>query len=373
VIDSAAARVDSEADPTVAGAIHASLANVYLGRGLPERAEHHARRALALTDEGSVRAALAHNALAQALADSGRPADAEPHHETALRVLRAADAESELAVALNTYGTTLFALDRPDEAEAAYREALDLKRRLGDPDVATVLNNLAVLVTQQGRNEEGAALLGEMVADLRRREGAAAAYQRSFSLMNWAGALSNLGRADSALAAYREGVASFVETLGEDHPETIAARTSLAFHLHRMGRYDEAQQVGAVALAAAETALGEGHPYTAYAQNVAGTAYCDGGDPQRGAPLLRASTDARRAMLPEGHWLVANGESLLGGCLLRLDRRPEAERLLRSSYAALRTALGDDHLKTAEARERLRALDAEPDRPSEATPRSESE
>ena len=371
VLDSAAARVDSEADPDVAGAIHASLANVYLGRGLPERAEHHARRALALTDDGSTRAALAHNALGQALADAGRPADAEPHHETALRILRAADAGIELAIALNTYGTTLFALDRPDEAEAAYREALTLKREINSPDVATVLNNLAVLVTQQGRNEEGAALFGEMVVDLRPREGPAAAYQRSFALMNWAGALSNLGRADSALAAYREGVDSFVETLGEAHPETIAARTSLAFHLHRMGRFDEAQQTAAVALAAADSALDDEHPYTAYAQNVAGTAYCDGGNPQRGAPLLRASADARRAMLPEGHWLVANGESLLGGCLLRLGRRAEAERLLQSSYDALQASLGDEHLKTAEARDRLRALDAEPGRPSEAAPLSE--
>jgi len=375
VLDSAAARVDAEADPAVAGAIHTSLANVYLGRGLPERAEHHARRALAVVDPDSRRAGWAHSALAQALADSGFPADAEPHHQTSIRLLRASDMgdDTQLAIALNIYGTTLFALDRPDEAEAAYREALAIERRLNDPEAATTLNNLAVLVTQQGRNEEGAALLGEMVEDLRRREGPAAAYQRSFALMNWAGALSNLGRADSALALYREGVASFVETLGEEHPETIAAQTSLAFHLHRMERFDDAGQIAARALVTAEDVLGLEHPYTAYAQNVSGMTYCDGGAPERGAPLLRASLTTRRAMLPEGHWILANGESLLGGCVLHLGRRAEAERLLRSGYENLRISLGDDHLRTTQARDRLRALDAEPVGPSEAAPLPEGE
>jgi serine/threonine-protein kinase len=354
VLDSAAARVDSEADPAVAGAIHASLANVYLGRGLPERAEHHARRALdALPTDDHARRGNALTSLAQALADAGRSADAEPYHEQSIALLREAGDERGLAVALNTYGVTLFNLGRTDEAEATYEQSLAILRRL-DESAASTLNNLAILFTEQGRAEEATEVFDEMVADLRQQRTPGAAYSLGFALANRASALSNLNRADEALAGYREANAQFEDVLGPEHPETITSRVTLAFHLHRMGRFDDARREGAAALAMADSLLGDGHPYTAYAQTIAGAAYCDAGEPDRGAPLLRASLATRRTMVPADHWILANGESLLGGCLARLGRNEEASDLLQRSYDALRAALGPEHAKTQEARDRLR-------------------
>ncbi|MEM1044419.1 MAG: tetratricopeptide repeat protein, partial [Bacteroidota bacterium] len=353
VLDSAAARVDREAtSPQVAGAIHTSLAGVYNGRGLPARAEHHARRALATLPAGDVRRGWALDGLALALTGAGRPAEAEAYHQRAIALLREPGDEPQLAVALNNYGGTLGALGRVDSAEVAYRESVALRRTLGI-ETASTLNNLAVLLLERGETAQAVEAFSDMVAALRQDDNPGATYQLPFALVNRAGALSDLGRPEEATADFREAWTLAADHLGEDHPEAIAMRVSLVNHLNRVGRTDEAEQEGTAVLATAEAALEPGHPFLAYAQSVVGGAFCNAGDPQRGAALLEASLGSRRAMLPPEHWLLSNGESLLGGCLAQLGRAAEADRLLRGGYDGVRAALGDDHPRTDEARTRL--------------------
>lgn len=357
VLDSAAARVDDEAPPEVAATIHHSLARVYLGRGLPQQAEHHAQSALDLSDPEveAVRYGAALALLAQALADGGDREGALPVYERALNHLRSTDeARHELAGALITYGVTLFELDRPEEAEAAYYEALDHFRALGLPESIATLNDLAALQGQRGRYKESAATLSQLITELRHRDDPEAAYGLAFALSNQASAFSNLGQIDSALVLRRAAWAQYAEVMGDDHPETIIAHVSLAFDLHKAEQLAEAEREAEAALATAESALGGDHFYTSYAQNVAGIVLCDAGSPERGAVLFQASLVTRRQQLPDGHWALANGESLLGGCLTQLERYDEAGPLLQGGYEALQQDFGPDHARTQDARERLR-------------------
>ncbi len=353
VLDSAAARVDDEASsPQVAGAIHTSLTGVYNGRGLPDRAEHHARRALAMLPDDDVRRGWALDGLAVALNDSGRPAEAEPVHLRAIATLREYGDDRQLAVALNNYGGTLGSLGRIDEAEAAYQESLGIRQRLG-METLGMLNNLAVLFLERGDSERAAEAFADLVTALRQTTDPGAAYQLPFALVNWANALSDLGQAEEPTAAFREAHALSADLIGEDHPETIAVRVSLVSHFNRSGQLDRAVEEGEATLAVAEGALEAGHPFLAYAQNVVGAAFCNADDLQRGTVLLRTSLGSRRAMLPPEHWLLGSGESLLGGCLGKLGRDAEALPLLRDGYDRMRAALGDDHPRTEEARSRL--------------------
>lgn len=125
-------------------------------QGRLEEALEGYRQVLA-ADPGEAERATAHNAACAALNDLGRFAEALGHCERAERLRRDLGAGAELADTLNNRALSLDALGRPEEAEAAYEEALDIYRqRSGAEDQAFVLSNLASLAI--GRGDFGAAL-----------------------------------------------------------------------------------------------------------------------------------------------------------------------------------------------------------------------
>ncbi len=89
------------------------------------------------------RLAPAHTARAWLLHREGRDAEALPHLESALRV------SAENASILDQYGLVLVALDRPKEAEAAFRKAA-----AQSPTDWEVRLHLGRLLMEQGREEE---------------------------------------------------------------------------------------------------------------------------------------------------------------------------------------------------------------------------
>ncbi|NNF58922.1 MAG: serine/threonine protein kinase, partial [Rhodothermaceae bacterium] len=118
VLDSAAARVEAIEDPAVAAAVGLALATVYIGRGLPEPAEQHAREAFAFYDAEEEETGIpttergqALNQIATAIRDQRRLEDALPYHAQAIAHLRRVeDGAFGLSLALNNYGATLFKL-----------------------------------------------------------------------------------------------------------------------------------------------------------------------------------------------------------------------------------------------------------------------
>jgi Tfp pilus assembly protein PilF len=133
-----------------AGAVLLGYAELAWALGAAEDAEKHYRRALRHADVS-----------AEACADLGvllvtrrRPAEAEPHLRRAAEELRGPDT-------LTNHANVLVELDRPREAEARYREALEL-----DPGCAEALWGLAELEDEQG-HATAAADLRRRAADLR--------------------------------------------------------------------------------------------------------------------------------------------------------------------------------------------------------------
>ncbi len=123
--------------------------------------------------------------------------------------------QSTLAAALNNLGNSLNALGRREEALAAARESLDIRRRADArrdaflPDLASSLTNIGNVLSGLGRREEAAAAAQE-ATDIYR--GLAAARPDAFlrhlagSLSNLGGSLAALGRPEEALAVAQESV-----------------------------------------------------------------------------------------------------------------------------------------------------------------------
>jgi tetratricopeptide (TPR) repeat protein len=109
-----------------------------------------------------------------------------------------------------------------------------LKQRLGDdhPDVATSLNNLALLYYFQGKYNEAEPLYQQALA-LRQKLLGDDHLDVAFSLNNLAGLYNSQGKYNEAKSLYQQALNICEQRLGVDHPHTIIVRGNLE-HLRNL-------------------------------------------------------------------------------------------------------------------------------------------
>jgi tetratricopeptide (TPR) repeat protein len=205
-----------------------------------------AEQALLLVVRGHPQDADAALRLALLYHDHGRPADAVPHYQAALR-LRPHDAD-----ALCQLGSALSQLGRSDDALDCYRRAVEAR-----PNHAEALTGLGVALAQRGQLIEGAALmrraveadsgfakghhnLGVAQAQQGQNEDAVASFRHALQLQpaypeahfNLGNTLGVLGRRDESVAAYREAV--------RQRPDYAEALCNLGLALTEAGQPGEA-------------------------------------------------------------------------------------------------------------------------------------
>jgi tetratricopeptide repeat protein len=78
--------------------------------------------------------------------------------------------------------------------------------------------------------------------------------------VNLASCQGSLGELTSAMSLQRETTARLANTLGTDHPDTLACRANLVVTLHQAGRESEAEEDRALVLEQFNRVLGPGHP-----------------------------------------------------------------------------------------------------------------
>jgi tetratricopeptide (TPR) repeat protein len=150
----------------------------------------------------------------------------------------------DLAMSLNNISVDLFNLGRREEALAATEESVNIGRRLAEtrpdaflPTLASSLNNISVDLFNLGRREEALAASQEAL-DIGRRlaETRPDAFlpDLAMSLNNLGNFLSNLGRREEALAASQEAVA-IRRRLAETRPDAFLP--SLAMSLNNLGNF----------------------------------------------------------------------------------------------------------------------------------------
>jgi tetratricopeptide (TPR) repeat protein len=128
------------------------------------------------------------------------------------------------------------------ESEALFREAVEIRTRLGQESIG--VGNLAFAIDKQGRVAEAERLYREQIERNRRTLGKDRADTRNVNL--WlAGLLREQGRFDDAEPFLRDHLEANRRLRGDEHPATLFAMNSLAMLLREMGRLEDAEGLGA--------------------------------------------------------------------------------------------------------------------------------
>ncbi|CAK9106443.1 unnamed protein product [Durusdinium trenchii] len=274
------------------------------------------------------------DALGVALLAQGRPQEAEEAFRQSLQLASLVDAEwaaNNLAVSLKAQGS-----ERYGEAEELYRSTLkkrrepwpkpgrrrtDREERLRDtrsPEILTSLNNLAVLLKAEGQLPEAEELYRQALSGRRRALGLLACDLHPdtlTSINNLATLLASTGRSDEAETLYFEAALEGCrKTLGEDDLDTLYSADNLGLLLFREGRAEEAE------------------PYFRRAQQ----------------GFLR-----QLGRLDPEH---LRSEDNLAVTLMALQRYDEAEPILREAVEGFREILGEEHPDTLVAQANLDVL-----------------
>lgn len=202
------------------------------------------------------------------------------------------------------------------EAEKFYKRSLEITKQLvgeNHPDVATHLNNLALLYLEKDHPIEAESLLIQ-VLEMRKK------------------------------------------ILGEDHPDLAITQHHLAHLYDTQCRYNEAEPLHLQALKTRIYWLGEEHPDVASSLNdLAYLHYCQGHYSQA-EPLFMKALKIRESCLGKDHIEVKNSLNNLVVFYLKQERYSEAEPLMRRLLKILQRKLGSKHPETIDCQESLEML-----------------
>lgn len=312
---------------------------------------------------------------------------AEQWFKHAEAVVERLDDDELRASLLSNHGGVLEAQARHEEALAALRRALELRRGRGGPeqlDVATTLNNIGIVQHSRGHYD---AALESFVQALAIQERALGPRhpQTARSLANVGAAHEAVGRYDEALEHYRRSLSIHEEHVGErhpmvglllnnigivleargdlgpalehyeralaireavlgpDHPDVATSIDSVGGILQEQGRLEAAEAHQRRALAIREDTLGPGHPATAISLNNLGTTLFREGDLREAEDHHRRALKLREAVLAPDHPNVASSHNNLGMVLAAENRHDEALHSFRRALAIWESKLEPDH------------------------------
>ena len=261
---------------------------------------------------------------------------AEQMAATAVSTLRARNVgeDSALASGLVSHAKALHYNDRPADAAAEYRAALEIRRHLGDTTSATVAQTIAYLgsAVQDTRDDSTAERLYRQAIAIERARWVHGDTILAFTLNNLGVLLRRRGEMKDAEAAYREALDIRRASLGEDHPETIRTLNNLAIVV---GSRDlgAAEPLFVDVLARWRRVLGADHPTVAFALTNLGSLYMRRHEPARAVPLYTEALAIRRARLTPMSPDVATSLWNLGSALEDTGNLESAEQRYRESLA----------------------------------------
>ena len=170
----------------------------------------------------------------------------------------------------------------------AQRELAIYEKAFGPnhPDVATVLNNLALLHFSQGRYADAEPLLKRSLAIYEKAHGSDHPHV-AVALNALAVLYRNQGRYADAEPLYKRSLAISEKALGPDHPDVARSLNNLALLYDHEGRYAEAEPLYKRSLAIREKALGPDHPDVAGSLNNLALLYDHEGRYAEAEPLYK--------------------------------------------------------------------------------------
>ena len=344
----------SEAAGQVAGA----LANAIDNQGRHAEAEPLYRRALAVLPAGATEQAIYRDALANNLEGQGRFGEAEPllRELVARRRGEGVAGTAGLASALDSLGYVLTELGRAREAEAPLREALGLATKAaGAPSepVARAETDLGGAIDEQGRAVEAEAHFRRALA-IRQTLGREAGDQApgntlALSYNNVASALEDQGRIDEAEPLFQRALDTWLAVTPPEPRQVAVGYANLAQIRFARLDYTGAEALLRKALALDRAALGSEHIDTATRELQLGAALREQLRFTEAEPLIVHALAVRERALGAGHPMSGRAAATLAQ--LRLDRGDTAGAIagFRRALEVQRRALGERHPYVAAA------------------------
>ena len=217
---------------------------------------------------------------------------------------------------------------QPAEAEAAFRQALEIRLLLMGPRHIHVI----------------------------------------FTLGNIANVLATQGKTDESIALTRQHIAGLAAALGAEHPSVAEAKGHFGLRLTKLGRGEEGEVLGREALDAMRRALGYQHSAVGWQLHNLAFTLAENGKLAEAERTMRSALEIRRDATPGGQESPMLGRLTadLGALVGRRGGHAEAESLMLAGYAMIRRQVPDDHNDALHARGLLAAFYSETGRPAEA-------
>ena len=274
----------------------------------------------------------------------------------AARVQKELASEPEvLAEMLTAIGRVYLRLDIIDKAQPLLEQALELGRRSKTPEhprLAQTLNDLGVLLRENGRPAESVAMLEEALA-MRRRLLGEKHKDIAVTLSELGRSFESQGQDDRAEALGREALAMRRELLGEQHRETATSLGDLGLLLWQRGDYAGAEPLLRQSLDVSRRALGEHHLNVSTAMSNLALVVGDRGDTKTAEALFRQAIDVRRNALGPTHPGLAVPLNNLAFALREQGKYDEAVKALEEAIGLAIAAQGDQSRPVAHYRTNL--------------------
>ena len=244
-----------------------------------------------------------------------------------------------------------------------------VKRSKGDkdPDYAVLLNNLTLMLKEQGQYEEAEDLYRQAL-EIDEQTIGKNHPNYAIDLNNLAEVLGVQGKYQEPEKLYRQALAIAEKTIGKEHPHYAGGLNNLALVLQAQGKYEEVEGLFRQALKIGEQTIGKEHPsYAIRLGNLAGVLESQGRHDEA-EPMRRQVLDIHRRSLGEDHPHIAIGLNNLAVVLRAQGKYEEAEKHYRQALKIDEKAVGREHPQTATHLHNLGLLLAGQGRLAEAEP-----
>ena len=230
------------------------------------------------------------------------------------------------------------------EAEPLYKRALAMREKALGPehtDVAKSLSGLGVLYLMQGRTADAEPLIKRALSILEKALGPDHP-DVAATLNNLGGLYDDQGRYANAEPLFQRALTIREKALGPMHPDVAESVSGLALVYYHEGRYEEAESHYKRALAIFEKALGAEHPSVGVAANNLAALYDDQGRYAEAEQLYkRALAIVEKALGPD-HPDVGTAMNNLGQLYYEQGRYADAETFYNHALKIHEKALGPD-------------------------------
>lgn len=359
VLDKGAARVETQLakQPQIQATLLDTLGTVYMGLGLYGQAKPllesavAKRQGLVPAEPGELALSLSHVGDLETFRAEYPDADRAYRRAIVLQSSLPHEQRDDAALALSLYGlgNELQNDGKSAEAERTLREALALQQRVfkgPSADTARTLQVLAWAIRERDINE--AVPLMQSAVDMQRKLWGAEPYPDYAAAVNDLGLLlreqGDYARSEKLL---RESLAMERRLMGDKHPELALALNNLGFVLWRKGDLLEAESTYRQALAMQKELLGERHPDVANTLNNLAFVIYDRGDVRGALDTEGDALEIYRKLFPGDNPEVARAMNRLGYWLTETRDYASADRYLEESLAMRRRLFGPSHPEIA--------------------------